>query len=594
MQRAFPPEVVQLLESMNPQLSAEQNERLENVLNSAFTLAQGYRAERNEVLESRRKLEAEVVQLKGQHQAVVHEREYARRERDLFRALLKSDEVPSVKNYLSQVLGALVSLTDAEKGIFILFSRPGEVRGQPVEVVTKGCEEEDIAVVWEQLELSQGIVRRALSTRSAVYTEEAIRDARFADHASVRLLRLKTVLCAPLLNREGKGLGVLYLEHRKRANAFPEQDRLLIELVMNHVSRWVSRQMLVSLASESVDHTTQHRERYGFREVVGRSEALAEVLRLITLSLDLNASTPVLISGETGTGKSVVARALHFNSRRARGPFVLFQSGQPGELLEEALLFGCSRGAVPGADRNRIGKVEEANGGTLMLKDVEKLSLEAQLRLVSLLRDGTAARVGESSGRPLDVRMIATTTADLRDCIASGSFREELFVRLDVFRIGIPPLRDRKDDIPLLAEHTLLNLGVNVDRSFTLSPEASTWLQAHPLAGNVKELQGLLARASMHAPDGTISASLLASMERRSTPLPTAEGREFPTWKEATNNFQRQLLAEALQRTDRNLQEAADMLDISRQHLSRLLHELDLNEHRPAHRGRKPRREHGG
>lgn len=579
------------METLRQHAPAELQDRLEQVLASSFALAQEYRQERNVAVEARRHAEADLEELRRQAPQVVYERDHAMRERDLFRALLKSDEVVSVRNFLDQVLGALVSLTDAQKGILMLFSLPGEVRGKPIEVVTRGCSEDDLAVVWEQLELSQGIVRRALSTRSPVYTEEAVRDSRFADQASVRLLRLKTVLCAPLLNREGKGLGVLYLENRSRAGAFPEPDRVLIELVMDHVSRWLSRQMLVHLASESVDHTTSHRERYGFRELVGRSEALAEVLRLITLSLDLNSMAPVLITGEPGTGKELVARALHFNSRRARGPFVAIHCDKPMEVPLEAVLFGYVRGSFQGAERTTAGKLEEAHGGTLLLDGIEHLSLPAQERLIQFLRDGRLQRVGELSPRSSEVRFIASTQVDLKALIKSGKFREDLFIRLDVFRIPIPPLRERRDDIPLLAEQALIQVSHNADRTFTFEPDAYAWLQEQELKTNGLELQSLVGRAAMQSSDGSIGAALLQSVTQPTTPLKAAGGKTLPTWKEATSNFQRQLLADALQRTHRNLQEAAEILGISRQHLSRLMHELDLDDHRPAHRGRKPRRD---
>lgn len=582
-----------MLDEVRPHLTPALQERVEQVSVSLLKLAQDYRQERNAVQEDRARQEQELQHLRAQGQLLLQDRNHAQRERDLFRALLKSDEVPSVRTFLDQVLGALVSLTDAQKGIFLLFARPGEIRGKPIEVVTRGCSEDDIAVVWEQLELSQGIVRRALSTRAPVYTEEALRDSRFAEQASVRLLRLKTVLCAPLLNQEGKGLGVLYLENRTRSNAIPESDRVLIELVMDHVSRWVSRQMLVHLASESVDHTTQHRERYGFREIVGRSEALAEVLRLITLSLDLNSMAPVLITGEVGTGKELVARALHFNSRRARGPFVTVHCNRPGELPLEGQLFGFARGAFPSAERNQGGRVEEAHNGTLFLDQVESLSLQCQERLVALLRDGRVTRMGETTSRPVEVRVITASHADLRAAIAAGTFREDLFMRLDVFRIPIPPLRERRDDIPLLSEHSLLSIGQNIDRVFALNPDAFQWLQEQPLQGNVRELQTLLGRAAMQSSDGMISSALLGNVTQPPPPIKSHSGKSLPNWKEATATFQRQLLADTLGRTDRNLQEAADLLGISRQHLSRLMHELDLDAHRPAHRGRKPRRENG-
>jgi DNA-binding NtrC family response regulator len=165
---------------------------------------------------------------------------------------------------------------------------------------------------------------------------------------------------------------------------------------------------------------------------------------------------------------------------------------------------------------------------------------------------------------------------------------------LDVFPIQIAPLRERREDIPLLAEHIVVQLSQTSGQPLSLSPDAVAFLQQAELPGNARELHHRLTRASMHAADGMITASLLLSVERPSGTPARGTVRSLPTWKDATNAFQRQLLVDALRKTNRNLQEAAEMLGISRQHLSRLLHELNLNDHRPAHRGRKPRSEHGG
>lgn len=594
MLNPYPGEVTDLLQAVRPALAPELNERLERLLDTWIALAQGYRKERNDLQDQRRHLEVERDGLLAERQQLERASHHAGRERDLFRTLLMSDEVPSVRAFLNQVLGALIALTGAEKGVFILFSSPGEVRGKPIEVVSRDCDDEDVQTVWEQLELSQGIVRRALSTRAIVYTEEALNDNRFSTQASVKLLQLKTVLCAPLLNTEGKGLGVVYLEHRHRANAFPESDRTLIELVMRHVSRWVDRQLLVQMASGSVDHTSTHRERYGFREIVGRSEGLAEVLRRITLSLDLNSLSPLLITGPDGTGKGLVARALHFNSRRARGPFIVFDcDADDDEQFIEGALFGFAKGAYEGADRNQAGRVEEANGGTLYLREVGALPLAAQDRLVTLLRDRETQRMGETTSRPVDVRVLASSREDLRELIRQQEFRDELFFRLDVYQIKIPPLRERPEDIPLLAEQLIRQLARETGRAIRLSPEAIAWLQELELLENVQELERRLRHAVMLSSDGEITPALLLTPDRPSLPKALTRGA-LPTWKDATLAFQRQLLADALSRTNRNLQEAAEQLGISRQHLSRLLHELDLNDHRPLHRGRKPRSSHAG
>jgi len=583
------PEAQQLLEKMRDYLPQTLSQELEAEVQSLVQVSREYRSARNQALEANTRLLQERERLEGECVRYRAERNRAELECDLFRELLRSEEQPAIRPYLSGVLDALIALSRAEKGIMMVFAAAGEVRGEPLEMLARNCDEEDIAIVREQLELSQGIVRRAISTGAVVYTEEAITDARFQQHASVRLLRLRTVLCAPLLDSDDKALGILYLEHRSRMDAFPPRDREMIELVAQHVACWSKRQMIVSRTTESLDHTTVYRKHYGFREIIGKSKGLAEVLRLMTLSLDLNSTAPVLISGEAGTGKSLIARALHFNSPRARGPFVIVNcASDEGELLEQRL-FGQVKGAFNGANKNQPGKLESAEGGTLYLSEVAALSLEGQGRLLKVLLERETSRLGEERGRKVDVRIIVATRKDLRELIKLEKFREDLLFRLDVFPIQLPPLRERPGDIAMLAEHFVATRSQQDGRELVLSTDALAFLQQCELPGNVQELDGRLRQAIMHSTDGVITAAILSEETHQENWADDQKERRLPKWKEATAAFQRQLVVEALRRTDRNLVAAAEMLGISRQHLSRLLHELDLNEYRPAHRGRKRR-----
>ena len=592
MKGSFPPEIAELLTELRAHVPPDLYQAVEQAYLTSFQISQAYRNE--------------LKQLKQRHEAFVQDYDRLKSERDSFRrnqlktekelqlcqALIVADELPSVARYLDGVLRALVAKTEAQKGVVIIFSEPGEYRRDYAELIRYNYNDKDFEAFQDQIELSEGIVRRAISTRTTVYTEEAIADQRFLEHASVQLLRLKTVLCAPLLGSNNEVIGVLYLEHRGKRDAFPEAERQTIDFVVKQMARWVGRHMIVSKATKELDHTRPYRQRYGFKEIVGQSEAIAEVLRLLNVALEVSLTAPVLIVGEAGTGKRLVARALHFNGPWSRGPWVeLDCANEPPEALP-SLLFGTARATPQGHERRQPGRLEQASEGTLFLRHIDRLPQAAQEKLLAVLKERTFARLGETARRRLDFQLIASTRKDLRTMSEQGLFLPELLYRFDLFTIRVPPLRERTQDIPLLGDYFLSLYNRLTGEKVTLSEDAIVFLKQLPWHGNVREFKEQLTKAAMHAADGRITASLLSTLELGDPSNASQTQRPLPRWKDATAAFQRQLIMDALSRTDRNLQEAAELLGISRQHLSRLLHELDLNEYRPTHRGRKSKSKH--
>jgi transcriptional regulator with PAS, ATPase and Fis domain len=221
--------------------------------------------------------------------------------------------------------------------------------------------------------------------------------------------------------------------------------------------------------------------------IVARSPAMLRVVHLVE-ALHRSDAT-VLITGESGTGKEVVARALHTNSQRRAGPFVAVNCGAlPGELLESEL-FGHVRGAFTGAVRDRVGRFEAAQGGVLFLDEIGDMPLPLQVKLLRVLQERRFERIGETASRALDVRVIAATNVDLKEAIAAGRFREDLYYRLRVVPIHIPPLRERPEDIEPLARHLLHRIAARESRAVRLSPDALRRLLAYPWPGNVRELE---------------------------------------------------------------------------------------------------------
>src|SRR5512138_71569 len=255
-----------------------------------------------------------------------------------------------------------------------------------------------------------------------------------------------------------------------------------------------------NLAAENQALRRQLRDKYRLENAVGRSEAMLQVFK--TAARVAASDATVLILGESGTGKELVARAIHSASPRAQGPFVPVDCGAIAEGVLESELFGHVRGAFTGAQQARRGLFEEAGGGTLFLDEIGDVGPGLQARLLRALQEGTIRRVGANEAIPVDVRVVAATNKDLEAAVRAGRFREDLFYRLNVVTLRIPPLRERREDVPLLAEHFAAKHGRG--DGATISPDARELLQAYDWPGNVRELENVIARALALNPSGVV------------------------------------------------------------------------------------------
>jgi len=235
----------------------------------------------------------------------------------------------------------------------------------------------------------------------------------------------------------------------------------------------------------------------------------------------------VLLTGESGTGKELVARAIHVHSPRSKGPFVAVNSGAIPQDLLESELFGHVRGAFTGAVRDRVGRFELASGGTIFLDEVGDIPVHLQVNLLRVLQERTFERVGESESRISDARIIAATNKDLRQAILDDSFREDLYYRLRVVPIEVPPLRKRREDIEPLAHHLLARVGARHDRSVRLSPDAMRALLSHPWPGNVRELENSLEYAVAVSRSQTLHPQDLPLEVSGADPLPVTITRSY-------------------------------------------------------------------
>ncbi len=257
------------------------------------------------------------------------------------------------------------------------------------------------------------------------------------------------------------------------------------------LSKVVERRQLIT---ENVLLRKQLGERYRCENIIGRSPAMQKVFDLIRTVADTTAT--VLVTGETGTGKELAARAIHANSSRRYGPFIAVSCGALPETLLESELFGYEKGAFTGAERTKKGRFELAHGGTLFLDEIGDISMKTQVKLLRVLQERSFRRLGGTDSIDVDVRLISATNRDLPKAVESGDFRSDLYYRLNVVNIHLPPLRERKEDMPLLAEHFIEKFNVEFNKKFDrLEKSALEMMSEYHWPGNVRELENVIERA---------------------------------------------------------------------------------------------------
>jgi DNA-binding NtrC family response regulator len=308
-------------------------------------------------------------------------------------------------------------------------------------------------------------------------------------------------------------------------------------------------------------------EKYGFESIIGRSKALLRVLEMTSRVAQTNSIA--LIRGETGTGKELLAKAIHQNSRRKNGPFVTINCGAiPGNLLESEL-FGHTKGAFTGAIVAKKGRVETADGGTLFLDEIGELPPDLQIKLLRLIQQGEIEKVGASDSSKVDVRIIAATHRNLQAMIEDGTFREDLYYRLAVIPLELPPLRERLEDIPELVQHLFLKSKQKHGRAELHLPESLLLgFSNYDWPGNIRELENVIERLVVLAVGDKISADDLPEFLRRGSSLPDLIRLDLSPQGISLEAIEKDLIIKALKKFNWNQTQAARYLDISRRTLS--------------------------
>jgi DNA-binding NtrC family response regulator len=320
------------------------------------------------------------------------------------------------------------------------------------------------------------------------------------------------------------------------------------------------------------------RQRFHFRNIIGKSAPMQQIFDLITQVAPRRST--ILIQGESGTGKELVAKAIHAASTRADAPFVAINCGNiPSELLESEI-FGHVRGAYTGATSAKKGLFEVAEAGTFFLDEVTSISLEMQAKLLRVIQEREFRRLGGLENIKVDVRLIAATNTDLQEAVARGTFRDDLYYRLNVIVIKLPPLRERAEDIPLLADHFIRKYCDENERGLcALDPAATRILMDHSWPGNVRELENAIERAVVLCPGNVITADFFPrniTAIRQETSDDHLE--ESLPLKDRVGNFERTLIMAALEKTDWNQKKAADLLSVNPTTLSEKLKRLGIRQ----------------
>jgi transcriptional regulator with GAF, ATPase, and Fis domain len=439
----------------------------------------------------------------------------------------KVNEAEDPGEVLVALLDSAISFTGADRGSLVLGTAAGlEVRA------ARSMDEEDLGS--PETSVSMNLLRRAVETGKPVLTTDAGRDERFSSFYSVRDFRLRSVLVVPI-RRGAKVLGAFYLDNRFLEGVFREEDLAALEalasqaaLAFENVSyrariRDLNRSLEARVDAQekelvgirSTVRSIRRETKYAYAEIFRRQGAMAETLRLVDRAVDSEVS--VLIEGESGTGKELVARAIHFHGPLKERPFVVVNCAAMTETLIESELFGHRKGAFTGATSDHKGQIEAANGGTLFLDEIGEISPATQVKLLRVLQFGEYTPVGSNEARKARFRLLAATNRDLRKAIAEGRFREDLYYRVAVFPVRVPPLRDRPQDIPGMAHALVLRFVHEFGRGpRRMSRNAVARLLEHDWPGNVRELENVLRRAVLTTPGDVIQPQDLAIEARHS------------------------------------------------------------------------------
>ncbi len=466
----------------------------------------------------------------------------------------KLSSLHQVQEQLEALVDSVIGLTNASKGFVIL------LENDDIKVsVARNITHKNLPNGVQHL--SDSILQKVIQTKRPIIISDALRDEVFAKSESVMNLKLSSVMCAPLI-AQGKMLGIIYVGNDDVVSLFDNSNLNVFVIFATQAALILQNALLRDQLISDRDQLAEQLEEKKFGDIIGSCPALIEIFQKVEKVAKTDIS--VLITGETGTGKELIAREIHRRSERAEAPFVVVNCGAIPENLIESELFGHTRGAFTGAVATRDGKFQQANKGTLFLDEIGELPANLQVKLLRALQEKVVTKLGDNKQESVDIRILAATHRDLNQSVQEGSFREDLLYRLNVINLHLPPLRERGDDIVVLARYLLEKYVQEYSRDIKgFAAESLVAIRKYDWPGNVRQLENRIKKSVVLCDSSLIRPSDLDLGDDAVTQvIPLAQARE---------QFQRKYILDVLERNNGNRTKTAHDLDVDPRTIFRYL-----------------------
>jgi len=462
---------------------------------------------------------------------------------------------------LESLLDEAIEVTRADKG-FLILRENGELNVKVARNLSRENLEDATARV------SDSIIEKVVRSRKPLILSDALDDPEFKSSKSVVNLRLLSVMCVPLV-RNDELFGVLYVGNDRLVNRFEPKSLDMLTIFAAQALLLIQNALLVNDLKLDNTELRKRLDDTHYGEIVGACQGMLDVYRRIDKIAPTDIS--VLITGETGTGKELIAREIHRHSPRSKGPFITINCGAIPENLLESELFGHVRGAFTGAVNTKVGKFQAAIGGTLFLDEIGEMPLQLQVKLLRALQEKVVYKVGDHRGEPVDIRVVAATNRVLEEEVRKGTFREDLYYRLNVVTLKLPPLRERGEDLFVLGKYFLQKYAKEFSSKVKgFAPSATVAMKKYGWPGNIRELENRIKKAVVLADKPLLGPDDMDLRPESLEPvLPLSEARE---------RWQKQYIQEVYERNNRNKTKTAKDLGVDPRTIFRHFEKLEAEK----------------